>query len=86
MIHQPNPHSSEPAPPSPSERLLVIVLVTIVFLYLLFRLIQTWGHWPEDSSTAALRIVELGLIAAFILWMSIPLLRRNDPKGDSTRS
>jgi hypothetical protein len=76
MIHQSHPHTPEPAPPTRSDRLLVVVLAAIVFLYLLFRLIQTWGQWPEDSSTAALRIVELALIAAFAFWMAAPLLRR----------
>ena len=48
-------------------RLLVLFVALAGFVYLLYRLIKTWGQWPEDAWTSGARIVELGLVGIFVL-------------------
>jgi hypothetical protein len=57
------------------ERLLVLFVALAVFAYLLYRLVESWGQWPEDAWSSAARIVELGFVAivvigaaAYVLW------------------
>jgi pilus assembly protein TadC len=49
-------------------RLLVVSVALAGFAYLLYRLIQSWGQWPEDAWTAGFRIAELGFVGVFVLW------------------
>jgi hypothetical protein len=60
------------------ERLLVLFVALAVFVFLLYRLVESWGQWPEDAWSSGARIVELGFVgiavlgaAAYVRWPRI---------------
>jgi hypothetical protein len=58
----------QPVPDPIGVRVLVLALTLAGFAYLLGRLIRTWEQWPEDASSARLRIGELAFVGAFVVW------------------
>ncbi len=64
----PNPVKSAPIPLGGWFVGLIVLLAG--FAYLLYRLIQSRGEWPEDAESTGLRVGELGLVGIGVLWMS----------------
>lgn len=66
---------SSPSPVPRREWVLVLVIALVGFGYLAYRLFQSWGQWPEDGWSAALRGAELAAVAAFVLFALFNAMR-----------
>ena len=62
------------------EWVLALAICVTCLLYLISRLVRTWGVWPEDSGSAVLRIVEIVVVASFAVMALWNVLR---PKASS---